>query len=119
MATLESIVGGVLLVLLLAPVLMLLVTVFVLVPLAHFFGPPASIARASFTCPVTRRRVSAAFLTEGGAGQPSDVTACSIFGGGEVRCAKRCLGLGRVGWAPSPMAPRYALLADGTTLRGA
>ncbi|HTO11207.1 MAG TPA: hypothetical protein VMQ51_06520 [Candidatus Binatia bacterium] len=117
MATLESIVGGVFLVVLLAPVLLLFLTLFVLVPLAHLLPPPASIARSSFTCPVTRRRVSAAFLTEGGAGQPTDVTACSIFGGGEVRCAKGCLALGRVGWAPSPMVPRYALLSDGVAHR--
>ena len=117
MATLESIVGGVLLVLLLSPVLMLLLTFFVLVPLAHLVGPSRTLARASFTCPFSKRAVSATFLTEGTTRRPVDVTACSLFAGGEVRCAKGCLGLGQVGWTPSPMVPRFALLADGTATR--
>jgi hypothetical protein len=117
MPTLDSIVGGILLFILLSPLFVLLLTLFVLAPLAHLMTPPPSVARASITCPVTGREVSAAFLTASGAEHPADVLSCSAFPGGTVRCAKGCLAQSHVGWAPSPMVPRYALVADGVAMR--
>jgi hypothetical protein len=77
---------------------------------------PRMVARASFTCPVTHRVVSASFLASPASPEPVDVTACSLFDGA-VRCQKGCLAHARTGWAPSAMTPRYALLADGAAAR--
>jgi hypothetical protein len=50
--------------------------------------------------------------------QPSDVLACSVFASpSQVRCEKRCLTMTETAWAPSPMMPRYSLLADGIAYR--
>jgi len=100
-----------------APLIALLVTFFVLVPLAHLLPQPKMIARVSFTCPVSRRRVSAAFLTAPGPQAPSDVLSCSLFAGGEVRCKKGCLGLAETLWERRPVVARFALLADGEVAR--
>src|SRR3989304_4170625 len=56
MEWLGTILTGLALLVLLAPLLSLLVTVFVLVPLAHLLPHPALVARASFTCPFSTRR---------------------------------------------------------------
>lgn len=101
---------------LLLPLVMLLGTVFVLVPLAHLAPPPTMVARATFDCPYSRRRVSATFLTVPGRRTPGDVVACSLFPGG-IQCRKSCLGLAATHWAPSPMVPPRALLADGVAPR--
>ena len=109
---------GLALLVLLSPLIILLGTVFVLVPLAHLLPPPASVARASFDCPYARRRVNVAFMTPPGAERPSDVLSCSLFSDAPpIRCEKGCLGLARTGWTPSPMVPRYALVADGVAPR--
>lgn len=118
MDTLVTIVSGLGLLIVLSPLLMLLLTAFVLVPLAHLSPRAAAVARASFKCPVTKRRVSAAFVTAPGAEHPSDVLTCSAFPGGAVTCAKGCLEHADTAWEPSPMTPRYALIADGTAVRG-
>ena len=54
---------GVILVIGLAPIAMLLLTFFVLIPLAHLMPRSTMLARTSFDCPVLKRRVSATFVT--------------------------------------------------------
>jgi hypothetical protein len=101
-----------------APVIMLLGTFFILVPLAHLAPTPTPIARASFECPFARRRVSVGFVTPPDSDMPSDVESCSLFTDGRgIRCEKGCLGLARTAWTPSPMTPRYSLIADGVAFR--
>jgi hypothetical protein len=117
MVWLTTVVAAIGLAILLAPVAMLLLTVFVLVPLAHLVPRPAMLARARFTCPVSRRAVNAAFLSPGGADRPSDVVACSLFDDGPVRCKKGCLDFVTTGWAASAMTPRFSLVADDVTFR--
>jgi len=117
MEWLVTILTGLALLVLLAPLLSLFLTVFVLVPLAHLLPHPAMVARASFTCPFSRRQVSAAFLTSPGSPAPSDVLSCSLFGDGEVRCKKGCLDLTESLWERRPVVARYALLADGEAFR--
>jgi hypothetical protein len=102
---------------LLAPVLALLFTVFVLVPLAHLAPAAAAVARRGFRCPVTKRRVHATFLTAPGVDRPLDVVECSEFDPEPVTCKKGCLALATVKPASSPMVPRYALIADGVACR--
>ena len=75
------------------------------------------VARASFDCPVSRRRVSVAFLTSPAAPGASDVLACSLFSDGGVRCEKGCLDLAQSVWRERPVVARYALLADGEAYR--
>ena len=110
------IVAGLVLVVITAPLAMLLITVFVLVPLAHLAPRPAMLARASFACPVSKMAVAATFLASPDR-EGVDVVACSMFGDRTVTCQKACRGLARVGWEPSPMVPRFSLLADGAASR--
>ena len=112
-----TIFAGLVFLALLAPVGMLLLTFFVLVPLAHLAPAPAMLARATFACPVSRRTVSAAFLTSPRSEHAVDVEQCSAFPHGRVACKKGCLALAAVGWAPSPMVPRVSLVAGGTAMR--
>jgi hypothetical protein len=100
-----------------SPLLMLLATVFILVPLAHLAPRPPMIARSTFDCPISRRRVNAEFSTTPDLDRPSDVLACSAFPSGPVLCKKGCLAVAVTRWAPSPAVPRYALIADGTSYR--
>jgi len=100
-----------------SPLLMLLATVFILVPLAHLAPPPRMIARSTFDCPISTRRVNVEFLTTPDLDRPSDVLACSAFPSGPILCKKGCLALAVTRWAPSPALPRYALIADGTSCR--
>ena len=109
--------AGAVLVVVVAPVAMLLLTFFVLVPLAHLMPQPSTLARTTLTCPVSKRTVNATFVTSPAAERPTDVVQCSLFADGRVRCGKGCLLHATVGWAPSPMAARFALLADGAALR--
>lgn len=96
-----------------------IVLFFLLVALAHLMPSPPVVARASFVCPVTRRRVNAAFLTMEGTSRPVDIVACSAFPNPErVRCAKACLAAASTMWTPSPMTARYALLAGCESYRG-
>lgn len=102
---------------LLVPVISLLLTLLVLVPLAHLAPAATTLARRGFLCPVTRRRVQATFQTAPGFDRPLDVLECSEFDPRPVRCAKACLTVAAARPAPSPMVPRYALLADGVAPR--
>ncbi|HET7343757.1 MAG TPA: hypothetical protein VFL90_19995 [Methylomirabilota bacterium] len=117
MPSLDSIVGGVLLTILLLPVAFLLGTLFILAPLAHFMAPAPAVARTSFDCPYRKQHVNVAFVTAPDSGAPADVMACSAFGDGAVTCKKACVALGEVGWTPSPMVPRFALVSDGVAVR--
>jgi hypothetical protein len=110
-------VTGLMLVLLGAPVLLLLGTFFILIPLAHLAPRPPMLSRTSFDCAFSKRHASATFLTAPGADRPADVLDCSVFAGDRVRCAKECLGIAAVSWRPSPMVPPFSLIADGVTLR--
>jgi hypothetical protein len=107
---------GLVLLVLLAPVLTLLVTIFVLVPLAHLHAAPAMLGRASFSCPVTRRNVNATFETQPGFVHPTDVLTCSLFGDRPVTCAKGCLAHADAHEAPPFLFARYALLAGDESL---
>jgi|SRR5215475_1316311 len=104
---------------LLAPVIALVLTVLVLVPLAHLAPAATALARRGFRCPVTKRRVRATFLTASGVDRPLDVLECSEFDPRPVGCAKACLATAATRPAPSLMVPRYALLADGLAARDA
>jgi hypothetical protein len=105
------------LLILLAPVFALLVTFFVLVPLAHLAPAAVAVARRGFRCPITKRRVRATFLTAPDVDRPLDVLECSEFDPEPVGCKKGCLALATAKPAPSPMVPRYALIADGVACR--
>jgi len=112
------IVAGVVFALILTPVVLLLTTFLVLVPLSLLAPAAPSLARTSFACPVSRRKVTATFLTRPGEAKPADVVACSMFSDG-VHCAKGCLHEAHTSWTPSPALARYALLAGGEALREA
>lgn len=102
---------------LLSPLLMLLATVFILVPLAHLTPPARMIARSALDCPIARRRVNAEFLTMSNSDRPSDVLACSAFPDGRVLCEKGCLPFAVTRRTSSAVMPRFALIADGTAYR--
>jgi len=110
-------VTGLMFVLVAAPMLLLFVTFFVLVPLAHLAPRPSTLSRASFACPCSNRHALATFLTAPGAEQPADVLDCSVFADGRVRCQKACLAHVASSWRPSAMVPPFALIADGVTFR--
>ncbi len=112
------IVAGVALLLVAAPVVLLLGTFLVLVPMALLAPSTPMLARSSFECPFSKRRVTAAFLTRAGEAAPADVVSCSMFTDG-VRCGKGCLGLAHASERPSLAMARYALLADGEAMRDA
>jgi len=109
-------VAGLVLAVILAPVAMLLLTFFVLVPLAHLMPARATLARTRFECPFKKVVVNATFVTTPD-GAPADVAACSAFGDGKVTCAKACRALATVGFAPSPMVPRFGLLSGSEAFR--
>lgn len=120
METVQAVLAGIALVVLLSPLIMLLLTFFVLVPLALLAPPLSTIGRATFDCPLSKRRVHAAFANAAGSAKPNDVLECSAFPDpGDVRCKKECLNGAETHWTPSPMTPRYALLADGAAYRDA
>ncbi len=82
-----------------------------------FYASP-SVARAGFYCPFSKRWVTAAFLTQAGSEEPSDVLSCSRFGiDGAVTCGKRCTHLAETGWTASCMEPRFALLSGDVAYR--
>lgn len=111
-----TVVAGLVLAVILAPVVMLLLTFFVLVPLAHLMPARGTLARTRFECPFKKIVVNATFVTTPN-GTPADVAACSAFGDGTVTCAKGCRALATVGFAPSPMVPRFGLLAGTEAFR--
>lgn len=111
------IIAGFGLLLITAPIAMLLFTFFVLVPLAHLMPAPTTLARATFNCPISKKRVKATFVTAPDREEATDVAACSAFGSRAVACEKKCCAMTSVGWAPSPMMPRFAMIADDVAMR--
>jgi len=78
------------------------------------------VGRTTFDCPFSLRRVTAAFLAPPGADTPSDVLSCSVFDDPRgIRCKKGCLTLAHSRWKPSPVVPRYSLIAGGVAVRQA
>ena len=109
---------GVLTIVFLAMLVAPIVGLFVLVALAHLAPSSPMVARATFVCPIRKRRVTAAFLTVQGFRRPADVVSCSAFAEPErVACKKDCLDAANTEWEPSPMTPRYSLIADGVSPR--
>jgi hypothetical protein len=102
---------------LLSPVLMIGLTIFVLAPLAHLTRRPAMIGRQTFDCPFSKQRASVSFVASPDAARPADVSACSVFPDGHVRCEKACRTLAETTWTPSPTVARWALLAGDTAYR--
>jgi hypothetical protein len=113
-----SLIAAFVLILLVVPVVVAVGSVFLLGAAGWVsFGSP-SVGRAAFRCPVSGRRVSAAFLKLPGTEQPSDVVSCSRFKNERaITCKKGCLPLVASGWGASPMAPRYALLSGDVAFR--
>ncbi len=109
--------GIVALLVILTPLFMIVLTVLVLVPLAHLAPPAPTLARTSLTCPALSRRALVAFVTVPGFATAVDVDACSIHGDAPVRCGKACLSHATVTGTSSPMNPRFALVADGVAYR--
>ena len=104
--------------LLVVPAVVAVGSVFLLGAVGRVFYASPSVASAGFYCPFSRRWVTAAFLTQPGSEEPSDVVACSRFGrGGVVTCEKRCTHLAETGWAASCMEPRFALLSGDVAYR--
>jgi hypothetical protein len=111
------------------PFLLLLGFLIVAVPVGVYFGAVAllwvsalisggSLSRTGFYCPVTKRHVTADFLTEVGSDHPSDVLSCSAFAKPhDVRCRKACLGLAETHSVSTALLPRYSLIAGGTAYR--
>ena len=86
--------------------------------LAPFLPASPTVSRTSFTCPGSKRRVTADFESWAGTEGPADVVSCSAFADPRrVECKKDCLGLAHIGSVASPMMPRYALVAGGTVYR--
>ena len=103
--------------LLLGPLAVLLGALMLFGVIGHVLSGP-TVSRTAFDCPFSKRRATVEFLIPPGAGQPSDVLSCSVFSEPyHVRCHKGCLAMAETGWMPSPMMPRYALLADGLSYR--
>jgi hypothetical protein len=113
-----SLIAAFILILLVVPALVAVGSVFLLGAAGWISLGSPSVGKAAFRCPISRRRVSAAFLTLPGTEQPSDVVSCSRFKNGRaITCQKGCLSLAASGWAASPMAPRYALLSGDVAFR--
>jgi hypothetical protein len=74
-------------------VLLLLTTILLLLRAIGPIGPGNPVlSRATFECPVSKRRVTVEFLVPPESDRPADVLSCSVFSKPyHVRCAKRCL----------------------------
>jgi hypothetical protein len=113
-----SLAASFVLLLLVVPAVVAVGSVFLLGAAGWIFYDSPSVARRGFYCPISKRRVTAAFLTRPGSEQPSDVVACSRFKDERaITCDKRCTHLAETGWAASCMAPRYALLSGDVAYR--
>ena len=104
--------------LLLAPFAVLLVGLMLFGLVGHLFPRSLIRSKTTFDCPHSNRRATVEFLSSPETGQLSDVLSCSVFSDPyHVTCKKGCLTMTEPGWQPSPMMPRYALLADGIAYR--
>lgn len=104
--------------LLVVPAIVAVGSVILLGAAGWFFYASPSVARAGFYCPFSKRWVTAAFLTQAGSGEPSDVVSCSRFGvDGAITCKKGCTHMAATGWTASYMEPRFALLSGDVAYR--
>jgi hypothetical protein len=71
--------------------------------------------REMFLCPVTKRVVTADFLTPEGAAHPAEVAWCTAFPDPDrITCKKSCREFAEVSWGLSRgVFPRWALTAGG------
>jgi hypothetical protein len=92
-------------------VLLLLTTILFLLRAIGPTGPGNPVlSRATFECPVSRRRVTVEFLVPPESDRPADVLSCSVFSKPyHVRCAKRCLTQAEMGRLTTSLEPRYPL----------
>ena len=98
--------------------MLVLVAAAVLLVIGHVIPGGQTLSRVAFLCPFSKRRATVEFLSAAGGEQPTDVLSCSVFDKPyHVRCEKGCLTLADTGWTPSPLMPRFALLADGVSSR--
>lgn len=118
MEWLGSLAATLVLVLLVIPAAVAVGSVFLLGAVAWVFYASPSVARTGFYCPFSKRWVTAAFLTQAGSEEPSDVVSCSRFWkDGTVTCKKGCTHLAETGWTASWMEPRFALLSGDVAYR--
>jgi hypothetical protein len=94
-------------------VLLLLTTILLLLRAIGPIGPGNPVlSRATFECPVSKRRVTVEFLVPPESDRPADVLSCSVFSKPyHVRCAKRCLTQTEMR-RPTTVEPGYALGED-------
>lgn len=92
-------------------VLLLLTTVLLLLRAIGPIGPGNPVlSRATFECPVSKRRVTVEFLVPPESDGPADVLSCSVFSKPyHVRCAKRCLTQAEMRRPTTPIESRRAL----------
>ncbi len=110
--------ASVLVALLVVPFVVLVGGILLMWAIGHLLPGSPIVSSTTFDCPFSKRRATIEFLTPQGAGQPSDVLSCSVFPHpSHIRCKKECLKLAQSGWMPSPMMPRFSLLADGVSYR--
>jgi len=104
--------------LLLGPLAVMVAGALLLSVFAQFLPASPSVARTSFDCPFSRRRVNAAFLSWPGADHPDDVVSCSAFAEPQrIRCKKACLAMAHTASVGTPVVPRFSLIADGVAYR--
>ncbi len=113
----QALFNGIVLVVLLAPVALIAFAVLALL-VSQLFAPAPMVSQASFECPFSHRKVHAAFRTNAGRDHPDLVVSCSLFADPtKVTCERHCLAMAETGWAPSPMVPRFSLIAGGAVPR--
>ena len=105
--------------LLLAPLVVLLGGLMLFGLAGHFFSSSFVVSRASLDCPFSKQHAAVEFIGEPGGDRATDVLSCSVFAPKpyHVRCKKECVGLAEVGWTPSFMMPRFALLSGDVAYR--
>ena len=109
--------ASLLVVILFVPVLVLLGAGILLV-FGHLVPDGSTLSRVAFRCPFAKRQATVEFLSPSGSDKPTDVLSCSVFDKPyHVRCKKGCLTMAVTGRTPSPLMPRFALLADGVGYR--
>lgn len=104
--------------LLFGPMVLLVLGVLAWTLVGLFLPASATLSRTSFTCPFSRRLVTAEFLTPPEQEQPSDVLSCTAFRDPRaIRCKKGCLAMAARHAVATTMLPRWSLVADGVAYR--
>ena len=120
MESMGALMGTFVFLLLVVPMAVLVVGMMVWILTGFLLPSSATIARASFRCPFSKRSVHAEFLGRPGTEQPVDVVSCSAFREPRrIQCDKACLGLVVVHGVSAMLQPRYSLVADGVAYRKA